>query len=143
MEGHPTKTRPGKKPGTEKSTRLKRLARSLRHQASDAERRLWQHLRDRRLDGFKFRRQQVIEPYIVDFICPEARLIIEADGGQHIEQAVYDAQRTAYLEDRGYRIMRFWNHEIMGELDSVLEAIRNALIETAPHPGPLPKGERE
>jgi very-short-patch-repair endonuclease len=81
-----------------------------------------------------------MEPYIVDFVCLEARLIIEADGGQHSNQVTYDTRRTAELEGMGYRVMRFWNHEVLGELQSVLEQIRTALIE-APHPNPLPEGE--
>jgi len=105
------------------------LARTLRLQATETERLLWKHLRGRHLMGFKFRRQLVIEPYIVDFVCLEAKLIIEADGGQHSEQLAYDAMRTARLEAMGYRVMRFWNHEILGELTSVLEQIQLALIE--------------
>jgi len=89
--------------------------------------------------GFKFRRQVVIESYIVDFVCLEVRLIIEADGGQHSEQVAYDARRTVQLEGMGYRVMRFWNHEVLGELQSVLEQIRAALIE-APSPQPSPGG---
>ena len=89
--------------------------------------------------GYKFRRQVVITPYIVDFVCLEARLIIEADGGQHSDQVVYDAKRTARLEGLGYRVMRFWNNEIMDELQVVLEQIRTALNE-APSPQPSPGG---
>jgi very-short-patch-repair endonuclease len=132
-------------------------ARALRRQASDAEYALWKHLRGRRLKGYKFRRQVVIEPYIVDFLCLETKLIIEADGGQHVEQMAYDARRTATLEGMGYKIMRFWNNEILGELQSVLEQIESALIEDSldrdtssqpphpetPHPSPLPEGEGE
>ena len=114
-------------------------ARTLRRQSSDAESVLWRHLRARRLMGYKFRRQVVIEPYLVDFVCLEARLIIEADGGQHSNQVTYDAKRTARLEGMGYRVMRFWNHEVLGELQSVLEQIRTALIE-APSPQPSPGG---
>jgi very-short-patch-repair endonuclease len=83
--------------------------------------------------GYKFRRQVVIVPYIVDFICLEARLIIEVDGGQHGGRLVYDARRTVRLESKGYRVIRFWNHEVLGELEGVLEQIRAALIE-APSP---------
>jgi len=114
-------------------------ARTLRRQSSNAENVLWQHLRARRLMGFKFRRQVVIESYIVDFVCLEVRLIIEADGGQHSEQVAYDARRTVRLEGMGYRVMRFWNHEVLGELQGVLEQIRAALIE-APSPQPSPGG---
>jgi very-short-patch-repair endonuclease len=73
----------------------------------------------------------------VDFACMEAKLVIEADGGQHSDQLAYDARRTACLESRGYRVMRFWNHEILSELDSVLEQIRAALI-IVPSPQPSP-----
>jgi very-short-patch-repair endonuclease len=121
------------------STYLLARARTLRRQSSDAENLLWRHLRARRLMGYKFRRQVVIKPYIVDFVCLEARLIVEADGGQHSDQIVYDARRTVRLEGMGYRVMRFWNHEIMGETQSVLEQIRTALIE-APSPQPSPGG---
>jgi very-short-patch-repair endonuclease len=78
----------------------------------------------------------VMEPYIVDFVCLEAGLIIEADGGQHSNQVTYDTRRTAVLEGMGYRVMRFWNHEVLSELQSVLEQIRTALIE-APSPQPF------
>lgn len=115
-------------------------ARSLRRNTSDAERLLWYRLRGRRLAGYKFRRQVIIEPYIVDFACFETKLIVEADGGQHAEQRAYDGRRSAYLEAMGYRVLRFWNHEILAETEAVLERICGALIES-PHPVPLPKGE--
>ena len=121
------------------STCLLARARTLRRQSSDAESVLWRHLRARRLMGYKFRRQVVIEPYIVDFVCLEAGLIIEADGGQHSAQQSYDAMRTIRLESMGYRVMRFWNHEVVGELQGVLDQIRAALIE-APSPQPSPGG---
>ena len=114
-------------------------ARTLRRRSSDAECVLWRHLRSHRLMGYKFRRQAVIEPYIVDFVCLEARLIIEADGGQHSSQVAYDVKRTARLEAMGYRVMRFWNHEILGELQCVLDQIHAALVE-APSPQPSPGG---
>ena len=119
------------------SKNLTSRARTLRQQATEAESVLWKHLRGRRLNGYKFRRQVVIEPYIVDFVCLEARLIVEADGGQHARQTEYDARRTARLESMGYRLMRFWNHEILAELYSVLGQIESALIE-APSPQPSP-----
>ena len=121
------------------SKNLLARARTLRRQSSDAESVLWRHLRARRLLGYKFRRQVVMEPYIVDFVCLEAGLIIEADGGQHSNQVTYDTRRTAVLEGMGYRVMRFWNHEVLGELQSVLEQIQTALIE-APSPQPSPGG---
>jgi hypothetical protein len=90
--------------------------------------------------GCNFRRQVVIEPCIVDFACLEAGLIIEADGGPHSDQVACDARRTMRLEGMGYRVMRFWNHEMPGELQHVLEQIRVALIK-APSPRPSPGGE--
>jgi very-short-patch-repair endonuclease len=108
-------------------------ARALRRHASDAESMLWKYLRGRRLNGHKFRRQIIIEPYIVDFACLEARLIVEADGGQHVDRISYDKRRTSYLESIGYRVLRFWNHEILHETQSVLERIESAL-NNAPSP---------
>ena len=122
------------------SDNLLPLAKGMRRKSSDAERLLWQQLRAHRLLGYKFRRQVVVEPYIVDFVCIEAMLIIEADGGQHVEQQSYDEQRTAHLESLGYRVLRFWNHEILNELDSVVSQIASELIRP-PLPGPLPEGE--
>ncbi len=105
-------------------------ARLLRRQSTDAEKFLWHYLRDRRLGGFKFRRQVPIEPYIVDFLCLESRLIIEVDGGQHDEQQQYDLQRTGYLANKGYRVIRFWNNQVLNDTDEVLEKIRTVLIDT-------------
>ena len=102
-------------------------ARTLRHDSSDAESLLWKHFRGRRLKGCKFRRQVIIEPYIVDFACLEAELIVEADGGQHSEQMPYDGRRTSRRETRGYRVLRFWNREILQKTQSVLEQIESAL----------------
>ena len=83
--------------------------------------------------GYKFRHQVVIEPYIVDFMCLKARLIVEADGGQHLEQLDSDTKRTILLESLGYKVIRFWNHEILGNTETVLEQIHSHLIE-APSP---------
>jgi len=113
---------------------MKSLARKLRQESTDAERLLWQYLRAHRMAGFKFKRQVVIEPYIVDFACLEARLIVEADGGQHLEQVKDDLQRSVFLESLGYKLIRFWNHEILCDIHSVLEQIHGSLIE-APSPG--------
>jgi len=130
---------PGERDRVRESKKLLVRARTLRRQASKAECVLWQHLRARRQMGYKFRRQMVIEPFIVDFASMEARLIIEADGGQHSSQVAYDAKRTAQLETLGYRVMRFWNHEILAERERVFEQIRIALLE-APSPQPSPGG---
>jgi very-short-patch-repair endonuclease len=100
-------------------------ARSLRRASTDAERKLWAHLRSRQLKGAKFRRQHPIGPYIADFACVEAKLIIELDGGGHDrdEQLHADEVRSAYLESCGYRVVRFWNNEVMENIDGVLERI--------------------
>ena len=88
---------------------------------------MWYLLRNRRLAGYKFRRQAPIGKYIVDFLCYERRLIIELDGGQHQEQADYDNERTRWLESTGFRVIRFWNNEMLQETDGVQEAILTAL----------------
>lgn len=114
-------------------------ARELRKRATDCERLLWLHLRAHRLQGFKFRRQQPIGPYIVDFVCFEARCIVEADGGQHREQAKYDARRDAWLTSQGFTVLRFWNNEILANTDGVLETILAACRAAgSPSPQPLP-----
>ena len=102
-------------------------ARTLRRNMTDAERLLWRHLRNRRMFGYKFRRQVIMGPYIVDFACIEARLVVEADGGQHVEQRGYDEKRSQWLKARGYRVLRFWNNEILGSLPEVLETIASTL----------------
>jgi very-short-patch-repair endonuclease len=107
---------------------------------TEAEHLLWLHLRDRQLVGAKFRRQQPIGRYFTDFCCIEHQLIIEVDGGQHDEEEEYDRKRTAYLQKCGYRVVRFWNNEVLGELAGVLETIAEEII-GSPHPDPLPEGE--
>ncbi|QMV62605.1 endonuclease domain-containing protein [Pseudomonas berkeleyensis] len=99
-------------------------AKRLRLEMTDAEQRLWYYLRGHRFLGLKFKRQKPIGPYIVDFICTERWLAIELDGGQHQQQTEYDRQRERYLESRGYRVLRFWNHQVLAETEAVLEQIR-------------------
>jgi adenine-specific DNA-methyltransferase len=105
----------------------KTRARELRKNPTDAEKALWKHLRLRQLGGYKFRRQQPLGPYIVDFVCSEKRLIVELDGGQHAEQVAYDEARTAWLEAQGFRILRFWNNDVLKEIDAVKEVIAKEL----------------
>ena len=113
-----------------------KASKTLRVNATDAERKLWSRLRDRRLEGFKFVRQQPIGPYIADFACREADLIIELDGSQHAEgDAVrYDQRRTAVLARHGYDVIRFWNTDVLLHIDGVLEFIVDRL-QKAPSPG--------
>ena len=102
------------------------LERKLRRQSSDAETRLWLCLRDRRLCGSKFVRQEAIESYVVDFICRERRLIIEVDGGQHADNQ-NDRDRDRMLSAAGYRVLRFWNTDVLKNQDGVLQVIADAL----------------
>jgi len=118
-------------------------ARRLRKHPTDAERLLWRHLRLRQLGGYKFRRQQPLGPYIVDFVCLEQRLIVEVDGGQHAEQTEDDAQRTAWLEAEGFRVLRFWNTEVLQDTKTVQEVIRAALDDGPPPPSSPARGEEE
>jgi len=128
-------------------------ARRLRASMTDAEVRLWKRLRGHRFADVQFRRQVPIGPYIVDFCCHAARLAIEVDGGQHGEEARRrrDAQRDAFLAGEGYRVLRFWNSEVLGETGAVLDAVWAALTESGvcsadtatPLPLPPPQGGRE
>ncbi|MDO8433553.1 MAG: DUF559 domain-containing protein [Candidatus Binatus sp.] len=111
-------------------TSSKALARSrrMRREATDAEKRLWSILRNRDLDNWKFRRQVPIDEYIVDFCCIKARLIVELDGEQHLDQLRrYDEARTRRLENLSFRVMRFWNSEVMNGADAVVEVIARVL----------------
>ena len=118
-------------------------ARKLRRDQTDAERVLWFRLRDRRVNGFKFRRQVPIGGYIVDFCCEASRLVVEIDGGQHAIRGEQDARRTADLEGWGYLVLRFWNNDVLRNTDGVVETIIATLKPVPPHPNPLPNGERE
>jgi very-short-patch-repair endonuclease len=101
-------------------------ARELRRALTPAEKKLWMYLKDEKL-GARFRRQYALGPYIPDFCSPKARLIIELDGSQHVDQAAYDTERTAFFESKGYRVLRFWNHDVMNNIEAVLRVIEHAL----------------
>ena len=120
--------------------RLLATARRLRCNQTDVERLLWSRLRARQLQGEKFRRQYPVSGYIVDFCCPDRQLIIELDGGQHMQQQQADEHRTAMLEQQGYQVLRSWNNEVIDNFDGVL--IRIAEYIDYPHPCPLPGRER-
>ncbi|WP_374382925.1 endonuclease domain-containing protein [Thermomonas sp.] len=114
------------------------FARRLRRGQSDAEAGLWAALRSRGLMDCKFRRQVPIGPYVVDFVCLSKRLVVEIDGGQHALQGARDAGRTAFLAERGYRVLRFWNNDVLMQRGAVLQAIAQALAVRCPHPNPVP-----
>ena len=118
-----------------KNKRLTILARNLRHKQTDAERNMWSRLRRSQLNGVKFRRQQPVGDYIVDFISFEKRLIIEIDGGQHNESTKNDNVRMEYLESQGYRVIRFWNTDIMQDIEGVMDKILITLTFTSPVKG--------
>ncbi|GAA3839128.1 DUF559 domain-containing protein [[Pseudomonas] carboxydohydrogena] len=113
-------------------------ARRLRRDMTDAERKLWLYLRQSPLSDFHFRRQATIGPYFADFACHALRIVIEVDGGQHCE-AGSDAVRTAYLEARGYRVLRFWNNDVLNNAEGIAEVISSVIAERIPPtPDPSP-----
>ena len=120
-------------------TRTLNTAKSLRTAGTDAERKLWYHLRARRLSGFKFRRQHPIPPYVVDFYCDELKLAIELDGSQHSEEI--DSTRTHALERQGLLVLRFWDNQVLQETDAVLKAILTVALDRTLSPTPPPTGE--
>jgi very-short-patch-repair endonuclease len=103
------------------------IARKLRGHLTDAETKLWARLRRKQLDGHRFRRQAPIGPYVADFTCFDPKLIIEVDGGQHAESKM-DVIRTAFLEREGFRVLRFWNNDVLKNTDGVVAVIRAALV---------------
>jgi very-short-patch-repair endonuclease len=111
-------------------------ARALRRSLTDAERKLWFAPRDRRFANYKFRRQVPIGPYVADFLCYGPRLLIEVDGGQHAE-SVRDQRRDRWFNDNGFRVLRFWNNEVLGNLEGVLTLILTELGDAPPHPARL------
>jgi very-short-patch-repair endonuclease len=100
---------------------------SLRKNQTDAETVLWRRLRNRQLGGFKFRRQHSFPPYVVDFVCIDKHLVIELDGGQHASATEADDRRTKFLEQKGFRVVRFWNNDALGNTEGVLERILELL----------------
>ena len=120
-------------------TRTRNHAKQLRTASTDAEKLLWYHLRACRLQSLKFRRQHPIPPYIVDFYCETCRLVIELDGSQHNEST--DAARTRFLQRKGLTVLRFWDNDVLQQMDSVLEAILQSAQERTLTPTPLPAGE--
>ena len=113
-----------------KNAKIK-FARQLRQNMTDAETRLWFHLRRRQLNNFRFRKQHSIGPYIADFVCIEAHLVVEIDGSQHLESSS-DAARDVWMRDNNFRVLRFWNHDVLNRIDEVLGMIVDMLTSTQP-----------
>ncbi len=106
-------------------------ARKLRRNMTDVEQKLWDRLRDKQIEEFRFRRQRPMGRYVVDFVCQDAKLIVELDGGQHAGQVEADAKRTEFLQSLGFEVMRFWNNDVVENIDGVLERIRERLLQHA------------
>jgi very-short-patch-repair endonuclease len=104
-------------------------ARRLRKETTPAEKKLWAYLRQMRDDGVRFRRQHAVGSFITDFCAPRKKLIIELDGSHHLDQEDYDRERTTFLESRGYKVIRFWNNDVMNNIEDVMQAIHQALEE--------------
>ena len=119
---------------------LSTVAKELRKRSADAEKLLWKYLRLEQLEGLKFRRQQPIDNYIVDFVCLKKRIIIEVDGGQHSEEKEKDRERDNYLKKQGFEVLRFWNNEVLTNVEGVLEVIRGNCLKHPPL-NPLPSRE--
>jgi very-short-patch-repair endonuclease len=108
------------------------LGKILRKRPTEAEQLLWNKLRQQQLEGFKFRRQQPIDNYIVDFVCFEKRIIVEVDGGQHATRSKDDTARDTYLRQQGFQVLRFWNNEVLQNINGVLEVIKERCLSPAP-----------
>ena len=114
-------------------------AKVLRKNFTDTERVLWKHLRAKKMEGYKFRRQEPVGSYIVDFVCHEKRIVIEVDGGQHATEREKDKERDEWLKGQGYKVLRFWNNKVLANIEGVLEVIRDCL--NHPPLSPLPSRE--
>jgi very-short-patch-repair endonuclease len=125
---------------------LRAYARDMRREPTDAEKKFWRLVRDRRLAGSKFKRQYPIGRYIADFVCLEAKLIVELDGGRHAEQQAYDAVRDAFLAAEGFHVLRFWNSDVLTNADGIAERLFHLLKgggAPSPQPSPPETGEME
>ena len=124
------------------SRKITAVARNLRKKSTKAENLLWQNLRNRQLEGFKFRRQQPIGKFIVDFVNFEKGIVIEIDGGQHALLKDKDKQRDTWLNNEGFKVLRFWNNDVFENLDGILQVIRKSLISPSPVPSHQGRGTR-
>jgi len=121
---------------------ITKIAKTLRKSPTDAERFLWKHLRTKQIDGLKFRRQEPIGSYVVDFVCFESNVVVEVDGGQHAASKK-DTARDAWFQSQGFKLLRFWNHDVLLNIEGVLEVIRAASIAHPPLTPPIQGGATE
>lgn len=118
---------------------VRHIAKILRKRPTDAEKTMWRHLRGRRLEGFKFRRQEPIGNYVADFACYEKRIIVEVDGGQHCREK--DGERDRWFEGQGFKVLRFWNNEVLKNTPGVWDVIRKHCLSHPPLTPPIEGGE--
>ncbi|MEE9559100.1 MAG: endonuclease domain-containing protein [Candidatus Brocadiales bacterium] len=123
--------------------KLTTVAKNLRKRPTDAERLLWKHLRSKRFEGLKFRRQHPIGNYVVDFACLEKQIVIEVDGGQHTIEKNKDEERDRWLEKEGYKVLRFWNNEVLTNVEGVSEVVKSNCLSHPPLTPPLKGGGKE
>lgn len=122
--------------------KITKIARKLRKNSTKTEEYLWRYLKNRYIEGFKFRKQEPIRQYVIDFVNFEKKIIVELDGGQHIIMKAKDHERDRWLKKQGFKVLRFWDNEVLKNIEGVLETIRRELL--SPHPDPLPqRGEGE
>jgi len=125
------------------TNQIKTLARNLRKNMTDAERMLWRYIRNKQLNGLKFRRQQPIGKYIVDFVCFEKKVIIEVDGGQHAINKTEDTVRDNWLNEQGFKVLRFWNNDILTNCSAIIEEILEVLVVHPALTPPIKGGEQK
>lgn len=120
---------------------MNNIARLLRKRPTETEKLLWRYLRSKQIDGFKFRRQQAIDNYVVDFVCLDRKIIIEVDGGQHAVDKEKDIERDTYLKKHDFKVLRFWNNDVLTNIGGVLDMIRGNCLSHPPLTPPVKGGE--
>ena len=120
---------------------MNNIAKLLRKRPTETEKLLWRYLRSKQIDGFKFRRQQPIDNYVVDFVCFDNKIVIEVDGGQHAVDKEKDIERDNYLKKHGFKVLRFWNNDVLTNIGGVLEKIRENCLSHPPLTPPVKGGE--
>lgn len=124
-----------------KEKELIKIANQLRKRSTEAEKIPWNHLSNKQMEGFKFRRQQIVGRYILDFVCFEKKLAIEVDGGQHDTEKEKDCKRDHWLNSQGFEVLRFWNCDVFDSLEAVLEVVRHKLLSPSPCPSHQGRGD--